>query len=220
MQLSKRLEACLNYTQGFVYLADIGTDHALLPIEAVRRGHVVEAIAIDNKFGPYLQARNNVKKYQLEERIQIRLGDGLEKITPDTEVVVISGMGGELIATILEEGHRQNIKRFILQPNRNADIVRKTIMELGYQIIDELVLYEGSKYYDIIVVEPGKASYNAKELKFGPINLQQQPYHFIERLKQELKRFQSILDKVESVEEKQQLIDKIAQIEVILNDRS
>jgi tRNA (adenine22-N1)-methyltransferase len=219
MQLSKRLEACLSYTEGFMHLADIGTDHALLPIEAVLRGYVMDAIGIDNNYGPFLQAKRNVSKYQLEPRITLRLGDGLEKITNDTEVVVISGMGGELIASILTEGNRRNVKRFVLQPNRNVSIVRQTIMQLGYQVVDEIVLQDSNKYYDVIVIEPGQTTYSEQQIKYGPINLVQRPYYFIQRLQKELEQCKTIVEGLEPSIRRNELQGEIDELEGILDDR-
>ena len=218
MELSKRLEACIQYTAGYLHLADIGTDHAFLPIEAVLRGHVMEAIAIDNKFGPYLQALNNVKKYMLKERIRVRLGEGLEKITDETDVVVISGMGGELISQILQDGDHRNVKRFVLQPNRDAYSVRKTAMELGYHIVDELVLQDNKKYYDIIVMEKGKKTYTYDELEFGPINLVQRPYHFLQRLEHQIIQFKTITKDIKSKERLEEVNRSIRKLEEIINE--
>jgi len=218
MELSKRLEACLHYTVGFLHLADIGTDHAFVPIEAVLRGHVQDAIAIDNKFGPYLQALNNVKKYMLKDRIKVRLGEGLEKIGEDTDVVVISGLGGELIAKILQDGDHKNVKRFVLQSNRNADVVRKTAMELGYHIADELVVEDAQKYYDVMVIERGRESYNHDQLEFGPINLVQRPYHFIQRLDHQIVQYHKILKNVETKERQDEIKRQIKRLEDIINE--
>lgn len=220
MQLSKRLEACLHYTEGFMHLADIGTDHALLPIEAVLRGYVMHAIGIDNKYGPFLQAKRNVSKYQLDARITLRLGDGLEKITDQTEVVVISGMGGELVAKILNEGNHKNVKRFVLQPNRNVRAVRTMIMELDYRIIDEIVLEDSDKFYDVLVVESGTITYTEKQLKYGPINLLQRPYYFIKRLEKDLKQYRDIASQLEPGERLEEILQAIKEMEMILHESS
>lgn len=219
MELSKRLEACVQYTAGFLHLADIGTDHAFLPIEAVLRGHVMDAIAIDNKFGPYLQALQNVKKYMLKDRISVRFGDGLEKISDETDVVVISGMGGELIAKILQDGDHRNVKRFVCQPNRDADAVRKAGMELGYHIVDELVLLDNSKFYDVVVLEPGQASYSHDELEYGPINLIQRPYHFLKRLEHQIVQYRTLQKDISSEERLAEIRKTIHKLEEILNER-
>ena len=74
MKISKRLSTCLKYTEGFNKLADIGTDHALLPINAVTLGYVSSAQAIDNKQGPFVIAYSNVLKYELNDKVEVILG--------------------------------------------------------------------------------------------------------------------------------------------------
>ena len=155
MPLSKRLLSCVRYTDGFIKLADIGTDHAQLPIHAVQNGYVYRALAIDNKEGPYVIAFSNVKKANLSDKITVIKGEGINKIDDEVDVVVISGMGGKLIASILETDSLRNVKRFILQPNIESSIVRSTMNKLGFKVIDELVLKDAKKYYDIIVFEKG-----------------------------------------------------------------
>ena len=112
MKLSRRLSLCAKYTDGFLNLADIGTDHALLPIVCVKNGYVMKAQAIDNKRGPFVIAFSNVKRYKQEERITVKLSDGISEIDDDTDVVVIAGMGGDLISQILEKDDKKNVKRF------------------------------------------------------------------------------------------------------------
>ena len=127
MSLSKRLFTCARYTDGFVKLADIGTDHALLPIHCINEGYVLNALAIDNKEGPYVIAFSNVKKQGLEDKISVILSDGIKDIDDDVDVVVISGMGGSLISDILQKDPVRNVKRFVLQPNNDSKSIRKII---------------------------------------------------------------------------------------------
>ncbi|MBN2604440.1 MAG: SAM-dependent methyltransferase, partial [Bacilli bacterium] len=145
----------MKYTEGFNKLADIGTDHAMLPIHAVLEGYVSNALAIDNKEGPFVIAYGSVLKHHLSDKISVVLSDGLEKIDQDVDVVVISGMGGVLISDILTAHPTRNVKRFVLQPNNEANIVRETITKIGFRIVDELVVHEGNKFYDIMVAEIG-----------------------------------------------------------------
>lgn len=219
MQLSKRLEACLQYTEGFVKLADIGTDHALLPIVAVQRGNVLNALAIDNKFGPYIQARTNILKYQVADKVKVLLGDGLEKIDDEVDVVVISGMGGELIMKILSSYPHKNIKRFILQPNNNVPFIRKQLELIQFQLVDELVLEDQGKIYELLVIEPGQMSLTEQEIEFGPVNLRQRPYHFIKKIMRELAHLSSILPNIEQPEERDKIERRIDMLQEVANER-
>ena len=202
MSLSKRLIACVNYTDGFNKLADIGTDHALLPIHAVEQGYVSTALAIDNKEGPFVIATANVLRHSLKEKIKVVLGDGIAKIDDETDVVVISGMGGKLIADILLKDSRRNVKRFVLQSNVDSDYIRRSLKEINYKIIDELVIEENNKFYDIIIVEPGSAVYTGFEEMFGPINLKLKPYFFVKKIEKEIGQLEKILPRIEKQDQR------------------
>jgi len=192
MALSKRLLTCARYTDGFMKLADIGTDHAQLPIHCVQEGYVLRALAIDNKEGPYVIAFSSVKKSNLEDKITVILGDGINKIDDETDVVVISGMGGKLIGEILSKDETKNVKRFVLQPNNDSKEVRKNLAKIGFKVIDELVINEGNKFYDVIVAEKGEMDLTAFEEEFGPINLKLKPYYFVERINKEISKLEKI----------------------------
>ena len=183
MSLSKRLNSCLRYTEGFNKLADIGTDHALLPIEAIENGYVSTALAIDNKIGPYGIAYNNVIQHKLEDKITVLLGDGLDQLDDTIDVVVISGMGGGLIANILQSHSLRNVKRLILQPNNDSHLIRELLSTIKYHIIDEVIINEKSKLYDLIVIEPGIVEYNKLQILFGPVNLVEKSHFFVLRKK-------------------------------------
>lgn len=213
LDLSKRLYACARYTDGFQELADIGTDHALLPIHAVKEGYVSRALAIDNKEGPFVIAFSNVKKRNLEDKITVIKGDGIEKITDTTDVVVIAGMGGRLISDILTNHNTRNVKRFILQPNNEADKIRSILSDINYRIIDELVLKENRKYYDIIVIEKGQKEYTNFEIQFGPINLLHKPHFFIERIDKEITKLNKILPNIPTDQQKVSVLAKIKLLE-------
>jgi len=197
MSLSKRLLACAQYTDGFMKLADIGTDHAQLPIHAVEQGYVYAALAIDNKEGPFVIAYSNVKKANLSHKITVIKGDGIDKIDDEVDVLVISGMGGKLISSILQKDSIRNIKRVILQPNIDSSIVRSTMNKLGFKIIDELVLKDAKKYYDVIVFEKGTQTLSTFECDFGPINLALKPFYFVEKIEKEKRNLTNILNKME-----------------------
>lgn len=219
MHLSNRLDMCLQYTKGFIKLADIGTDHAMLPIAAVTYGYVHNALAIDNKLGPYLQAQTNIKKHGLTHRITALLGDGLSNIDDDTDVVVISGMGGDLMANIMLENPLRNVKRLILQPNRNVSIVRDILHQIEFKIVDEVVLEDQGKLYEIIIAEQGNEKLSDYEIAFGPINLQNKPYYFIQKVGREYYRLLEIVSQIPNQEERNSILKKIQFLEEVLRER-
>ena len=199
IKLSLRLLTCARYTDGFMNLADIGTDHALLPIHAINEGYVLKAQAIDNKEGPFVIAYANVKRQSLSDKIKVVKADGLSKIDDDTDVVVIAGMGGKLIKDIMLKDSLKNVKRFVLQPNNDTKKVREMLKEINFRIIDELVIKDGRKYYDIIVIESGESNLTSFECEFGPINLKTKPFFFQERVEKEMAKLNRVLDTMPEV---------------------
>ena len=216
MSLTKRLNSCLKYTEGFNKLADIGTDHALLPIEAIENGFVSTALAIDNKIGPFGIAYNNVIQHKLEDKITVLLGDGLEQLDDTVDVVVISGMGGGLIANILQGHSLKNVKRLILQPNNDSHLIREILSTIKYHIIDEVIVNEKNKLYDLIVIESGIVEYNKLQILFGPINLVEKSHFFILRIEEEIKRLKQILNQVSLVERRISIKARIILLEEAL----
>ncbi|HET2700900.1 TPA: tRNA (adenine(22)-N(1))-methyltransferase TrmK, partial [Streptococcus pneumoniae] len=104
--ISKRLELVASFVSQGAILLDVGSDHAYLPIELVERGQIKSAIAGEVVEGPYQSAVKNVEAHGLKEKIQVRLANGLAAFeeTDQVSVITIAGMGGRLIARILEEG--------------------------------------------------------------------------------------------------------------------
>ncbi|AIO19009.1 tRNA (adenine(22)-N(1))-methyltransferase [Candidatus Izimaplasma bacterium HR1] len=217
MKLSRRLSLCAKYTDGFLNLADIGTDHALLPIVCVKNGYVIKAQAIDNKRGPFVIAFSNVKRYNQQDRISVKLSDGISEIDEDTDVVVIAGMGGDLISQILSKDDKKNVKRFILQPNNNPEIIRAILKSINYKIYDELVFEDQKKMYDIIVIEQGESDLTEIEIEFGPINLKNKSHYFLKRLNKEYEYLKLVVKNVENIVEKEKIKTRLNQIEEVLS---
>ena len=216
MPLSKRLSSCLKFTQGFNKLADIGTDHALLPIAAVESGFVSEALAIDNKVGPFARAYNNVKNSDFASKIKVLLSDGLNSLDDKVDVVVIAGMGGSLIRNILLNHSLKNVKRFILQPNNDPDSIREILYEIGYYIVDELIINDRGKYYDMIIIEPGTVEYTQLQIVFGPVNLKEKPHFFVKRIEEELERLNKLLLSISLVDRRIAIKARIVLLEEAL----
>lgn len=118
-ELSLRLQTCLDALHPLQSIADIGTDHAYLPCAGLLRGQLKRAIAADVGVGPLEAAKATISKYNLDDLIEARLGSGLSVIKPgEVEGVVIAGMGGKLITSILEADIplAKSFNRLILQP--------------------------------------------------------------------------------------------------------
>lgn len=157
MRLSERLTRIAGFVPKGLVVADIGTDHAMLPIYLVLEGISPRAIACDLYLGPLESAKANVFLYKLANKIEIRQGDGLQPLDPgEAAVIVIAGMGGAKIIDILEASPAvlDGVLRMVLQPQGGAGIVRKWLFEHNWQIIDEDLVLENDNYYEIIISEP------------------------------------------------------------------
>lgn len=158
--LTPRLLAISMAANGAKKMADIGTDHAYVPLYMVIKLGTSEAIAADINKGPLQRADANIKKYGLSDKIKTRQSDGLcEFKAEEADTIVIAGMGGTLIAKILEDSPQMKKEgiRFILQPMTAEEELRRYLSENGYKITDEKLSSEGEKLYTIITAEVGKS---------------------------------------------------------------
>ncbi len=154
--LDARLTQVAAFVRNGSRLADIGTDHALLPAELVRQGICTYAIASDIKEGPVAAATRTVAEAGLADKINIRLGSGLETVKPDeVDDIVIAGMGGETIAMILNDAPwvKHERYRLVLQPMTRAEKLRRYLWENGFDILTEVALQEGKHWYTVIHAE-------------------------------------------------------------------
>lgn len=173
-ELSLRLQTCLDALHPLQSIADIGTDHAYLPCVGLLRGQLKRAIAADVGVGPLEAAKATISKYNLDDLIETRLGSGLSVIKPgEVEGVIIAGMGGKLITSILEADIplAKSFNRLILQPNLDANVLRTFLMKNQFEIVDEKIVLDEKKFYEIIVVQPSQTPvvYNELDLEFGPV---------------------------------------------------
>ena len=160
MLLTNRLKAVADMVPVCSVVADIGTDHAYIPIYLVQNGIAKEGIASDISEGPAKIARQNIEKYGLVSEISVVVGDGLEGI-PYAEVIIIAGMGGKMICDILENGEQtaKAAQLLVLQPMTMACELRKYLHGAGFEILSETLAKEDEKLYNILVVKAGSQSY-------------------------------------------------------------
>ena len=221
--ISKRLELVASFVPQGSILLDVGSDHAYLPIELVERGQLKSAIAGEVVEGPYQSAVKNVEAHGLKEKIQVRLANGLEAFEEEDQVsvITIAGMGGRLIATILEEGMDKlaNVERLILQPNNREDDLRIWLQDHGFQIVAESILEEAGKFYEILVVEAGQMNLSASDVRFGPFLSKEVNPVFIKKWQKEATKLEFALSQIpeKNLEERQVLVDKIQAIKEVLH---
>ncbi len=147
-----RLSAALPYLTRGGTLADIGTDHALLPIRAVAQGFSSRAVACDINRGPLESAKKNIEAAELTQSIDTLQTDGLHGVEPYApDDVLVFGMGGELIVRILSQAPWvKNVDiGLVLQPMTRASLLRRWLSENGFAVTGESIVFE-DKYYQII----------------------------------------------------------------------
>ncbi len=151
--MTPRLTAVAEMVAKGSKVADIGTDHAYVPVYLVLNKVCNSALAMDINEGPLLRAEENIRKFSLTDEIKTRLSDGLSKLeNGDADTVVIAGMGGILINNIIVKDKERltSVKHYILQPMTAIEETRKFLYNNGFKIIDEKLAVEDEKIYTII----------------------------------------------------------------------
>ncbi|KRM97813.1 SAM-dependent methyltransferase [Lactobacillus taiwanensis DSM 21401] len=204
-------------------LADIGTDHAYLPIALVKEGKIDFAIASDVAAGPLNNAKQDIEQAGLEEKIETRLGSGLETLKAEDRIdtVVIAGMGGKLMTNLLETAYQEGKKypTLILEANIGEPLVRKWLMDHQYEIVAEQIIEVAGHIYEIIKAEikRDKLDLSEQELAFGPFLLKEKNSIFIKKWTNQLRYYKNLKANLNKAKNKdQEKIDKInALIEMI-----
>lgn len=227
MELSKRLSALVNYVIKGSSVVDIGTDHGYVPVYLVKNKIVDKAIGVDVNKGPLQSGARAVRETGLEDHIDLRLGDGLAAIKPgEVDTVIIAGMGGSTMIDIFESGKEvlNKVQRLILQPMIGVPNLRDWLLEHGWMIIDEDLVVEDGRIYEIVVSQPcdKKKSYTRGQIEIGPILLEKNhpllPRH-IERI---IKGYEEIIKEVakgkslDSIQKKKELEKKLIEIKKVL----
>ena len=171
IELTPRLQAVASFVPDGARLADIGTDHAYLPVSLLLEGRIPSAVAADLRKGPLDRARQTAREHGCTEKVKFRLCDGLSDVKSyETDVIAIAGMGGETIAEILSAAKWVKEKNLpvILQPMSSQPELRRWLVDHGYVIQREVVAREGEKFYVILTVRGGESpTYTSAELWAG-----------------------------------------------------
>ena len=155
IQLSQRLQTVAQYITKGHRVADIGSDHAMLPVYLVQHHISSFAIAGEINEGPWQAASKQIESANLSDVIVARRGNGLEVIAPqEVDTITICGMGGALISSILEQGYEQGklegVKELVLQPNVGEDAVRSWLLAHHWALQDESIVEEDGKIYEVL----------------------------------------------------------------------
>ncbi len=176
--LSLRLSSLTKFVNYNDKIIDIGCDHALLDIFLVKNDLVKSIIASDVNSQALDSGIKNIENEGLSDKIEARLGDGLNVLTDkdNIDTVIISGMGTNTIMGILNNDHLKNINKLIIQSNNDHTMLRKYVTKLGFFIKSEEYFQDNKKNYINIVFVRGNKKYSKIDLTYGPILKHNKPY--------------------------------------------
>ncbi|KOO52189.1 tRNA (adenine(22)-N(1))-methyltransferase [Viridibacillus arvi] len=221
-KLSKRLETVAKFVPQDAIVADIGSDHAYLPCYLVHNNIAKSAIAGEVVKGPYDSACHEVQKEKLTNKITVRLADGLAAIEPGDGVtaITIAGMGGPLITSILEKHPLalEGVERLILQPNIHAKVIREWALQNCWKIIDEVILLEDEKIYEILVLERGEMNLSELEKLLGPVLKQQHSDVFHTKWTREVEQWGHVREALQKAEQTPEILAKSAELAHLIEE--
>lgn len=195
-------------------VADIGTDHALLPIYMVENGIADRVIACDIAAGPLSVAKENVATHGYERKISLRLADGLEGVAPgECNAVTITGMGGETIAGIIEKAEWLKTERqtLVLQPMSCDDRLRNYLNNNGFEILKEVAVYAAGRVYVLIkaVFTDCKPKTTPEYKYIGELLISKPQKAEFDFVVKRLKSMKKCFFEIESVERRQELYNEL-----------
>lgn len=243
--LSGRLRAVADMVTGGNRVCDVGCDHGFVPVFLVQQGISPGVLAMDLREGPLRAAREHVAEYGLERQIETRLSDGLHNYKEgEADTLICAGMGGGLMRRILEAEREKtgSFRELVLQPQSEVERFRRFLRESGLDILDEEMILEEGKYYQVIrasgrkcrdgcdavkgtsAVLPVIADIPHEELckledRYGPVLLKRRTPVFLSFLEREAAVYEEILLNLE----KQGLAEgrrgaRYAEVELLLRD--
>lgn len=215
--LSERLTRVASFVNRGAIVADIGSDHAYLPCYLIHHEVADKAIAGEVAKGPFESARNQVLVEQLQDKITVRFANGLKAIEAEdlVDTVTIAGMGGPLIATILNQDmdRLKTVNRLILQPNIHAKAIREWAISNKWKIVEEDILEEDGKIYEILVLERGEMYLTEVQALLGPILLVEKNDVFRQKWTKESVEWNRILQSIQIAQSSKEVQMKKGEIE-------
>ncbi len=226
MNISTRLKTIANMVDKCGVVADIGTDHAYLPIYLIKQGICKEAIASDINKGPVERASENVRREGLDSKICCKLGSGFNTLKPgDADCAIIAGMGGNLIRDIIEDKKEvfENLNYAIFQPVQNPEVLRQYIYDKGFEVIDEELCIDDNKFYEIIKVRYSEKPRDVEDIYYeiGEKLVEKKHALLNKYIEYKLEKYNNIIKYISEDTElaekrKQDIWDKIKKMEDLL----
>lgn len=204
MEISNRLKTIANFVPKNSIVADIGTDHGYIPIYLIRKMISKKVIATDISKASLNKTIQSIKGTKIEKKISTRLGNGLEVIKPfEVDTVIMAGMGGILIRDILEKDKdtAHSICNFILQPMVASKELREYLMDNNYEIVDEELVKEDGRFYEILYAKKGLAYIDDDiYLEIGKKLIEKQDPLLKEFLEYKILMIKEVLEKIKGAE--------------------
>lgn len=196
--ITPRLQKIIDLVQS-ENIADVGTDHAYIPIRLAALGMIKKAVATDKNKGPLDIARANIEKYGFSDIIETRIGEGLAPLQKnDADTAIIAGMGGKLIADIITEDlEKAKGFKFLLQPMNAQAELRETLIKNGFKITKEELSCEGFKVYNVFLCEEGAGELPERVRLHIPKELEDHPLYSMLTDKK-IREFKKIINGLEN----------------------
>ena len=196
LDLTPRLAAVAAQVPPGARLADVGTDHAYLPVWLLLAGRIVGAVATDVNQGPLQRGQETAQRYGVAHRMDFRRCDGLAALSPgEVDTVVIAGMGGDLMVHILSAAPWTRDVKLILQPMSTQEVLRQWLIAHGYTIPWEGIAREGEKFYPLFTATGGHSPrYSPGEVGAGRQQQGEDNPHRLAYLTEQIRRRQRALE--------------------------
>ncbi|MDD5826824.1 MAG: class I SAM-dependent methyltransferase [Bacilli bacterium] len=193
-KLSSRLQKISDLVEENHTFIDIGCDHGFLSIELAKKYPNAKIVASDINENALKNAKDNIQKFHLQDRISIIQSNGLENLSIlDDTTIIISGMGSHTIVGILYQGYKKlkKVNTLILQSNNDLDFLRSKVVRLGYFIQEEKLVKDAGIIYTVIVFKKGFRIYSKKDIYLGPCLRKEKSSLFQEKVQDDLKKMES-----------------------------
>lgn len=220
-KLSPRLKKIAELVPPCQTFADIGTDHAYLPVYLINKGICEYAIASDLREGPLSRAEETARTFGAEDKISLRLGSGFETLKEgEATVAAVAGMGGVLTAELLKNSAEvaKSLKSLILQPMTAVYELRVFLYENGYKIEEEYLVKEEDKLYHILKVTPKANKTEKKEeidLFFGD-RIKRNSLYYDEYKQRQIKKLECKISGMKKSKNGSELAKEIEKAESLL----
>lgn len=227
MRLPPRLAQIAAIVPAGKVIADIGTDHALLPLYLVEQKITPRAIAVEAKPKPYRLAEINISRSSSGHRVELRLGNGFYALKEEdgVEVAILAGLGDDTIRNIIlqEAKGKESIRDFILQPMTRTEAMRCWLAENGYRLTAESLVLDRGRIYEIMTVQRGKEqNKNHPYFPFGLLLIEQKEPLMQELITDKIRKTTAALDNLVKAEAKheetrQRFLSRLERLREVLN---